>query len=227
MLFAAGFGRRMRPLTDTRPKPLVPVAGRPLLDHAMDLTKPLDLRRIVGNVHYMAQTMATALTARGVTALPERPDILETGGGLKQALPILGPDPVFTLNTDAVWTGAAPLARLRAAWDPARMGALLLLVRPGDALGHSGPGDFAIGPDGRLRRAPGSIHAAIYTGAQILRTETVAAMPDHVFSLNRVWDRLIAEGRLYGLLHDGRWCDVGRPESVALAETMLRGTDRV
>lgn len=217
MLFAAGFGSRMRPLTENCPKPLIRVADRTLLDHALDLAKGMDLSRIVGNAHHLAGQMAQALRERAISVSLEKPDILDTGGGLKAALPLLDRDQVFALNTDAVWTGRDQMSRLAEAWDPERMGALLYLVRPEDARGHLGACDFEIGPEGRLRRAPGHI----YTGLQIVSADPVRRIPDRAFSLNRVWDRLIAEGRLFGILHEGLWCDVGRPECIPLAEAML------
>lgn len=217
MLFAAGFGSRMRPLTENCPKPLIQVAGRTLLDHALDLAKGMDLSSMVGNAHHLSGLMTQALQEKAISVSLEAPDILDTGGGLKAALPLLDRDPVFALNTDAVWTGRDQMSRLAEAWDPERMGALLYLVRPEDARGHLGEGDFEIGPEGRLRRAP----RLIYAGLQIISSAPVRSVPDRVFSLNRVWDRLIAEGRLFGILHEGLWCDVGRPECIPLAEAML------
>lgn len=218
MLFAAGFGTRMGALTATRPKPLIPVAGRPLIDHALALAEAAGVGRVVVNLHYLPNQIAAHLAGRPGVILSPEPEILETGGGLRAALPALGPGPVFTLNSDAVWTGANPLAQLRAAWDPAQMDALLLLVPPGRARGHAGGGDFLLDAGGRILRGSG----AIYSGAQILKTWNLAAIPDRVFSLNRVWDSMIAGGRAYGVVHSGGWCDVGRPENIATAEAMLR-----
>ncbi|SNT22786.1 nucleotidyltransferase family protein [Tropicimonas sediminicola] len=218
MLFAAGFGTRMGELTRTRPKPLLPVAGRSLLDHALDLVEAAGPSRQVVNTHYLADQIATHLAGRpGLDISHEAPEILETGGGLRKALPLLGDGPVFTLNTDAIWTGANPFDTLRAAWQPERMDGLLLLVRPESAHGHAGKGDFLQGEDGRIRRGPG----AIYTGAQILRTDMLHEIPETAFSLNLLWDRMLARGRLHGVLHSGAWCDVGRPESIATAEALL------
>nr|WP_267139757.1 nucleotidyltransferase family protein [Anianabacter salinae] len=220
MLFAAGFGTRMRPLTDDRPKPLVEVAGRPLIDHALGLAAG-QTGRVVANLHYRAPQLEVHLAPLGVTTILETPEILDTGGGLRNALPLLGGGPVLTLNTDAIWRGGNPLAALRAAFDPARMDALLMLVRPEDALGHAGRGDFAMDAGGRLTRGPGHI----YSGAQMIRTEGLRDIPDRVFSLNRLWDRMIEDGRLFGIVHRGRWCDVGHPESIELAESLLERPD--
>jgi len=217
MLFAAGFGTRMGALTADRPKPLIAVAGRPLIDHALALTAGRGLR-IVVNAHYLAAQITAHLARHPeITVLTEAPELLDTGGGLKHALAHLGPGPLFTLNTDAVWTGSNPLATLAAAWQPERMDALVLLTPRARAVGHSGKGDFEMDAEGRLSRGPG----LIYTGCQILDPTRLAEIPDRIFSLNRFWDLLIAEGRLFGALHAGGWCDVGRPESLPLAETLL------
>jgi MurNAc alpha-1-phosphate uridylyltransferase len=216
MLFAAGFGTRMGTLTASRPKPLIEVGGRTLLDRALDLTAAVP-RRVV-NLHYLGDRIAAHLADRPDILLSrEFPDILDTGGGLRQALPLLGEGPVFTLNTDAVWTGPNPLETLRAAWDPARMEALLLLVPPDRARGHAGPGDFALAADGRIARGPG----LVYSGAQVLHTAGLAEIAEPVFSLNRLWDRMLARGTAHGVVHPGGWCDVGRPDGIALAEAML------
>lgn len=221
MLFAAGFGTRMGRLTAACPKPLLRVAGRALIDHALALADQAGVGRKVVNLHYLPDQLAAHLSPRRDVALAwERDEILETGGGLRAALPLLGPGPVFTLNSDAVWTGANPLARLRAAWDGARMDALLLLAPTERALGHSGSGDFVLDAAGRISRANGAL-GLVYLGAQIIRTDGLAAIPDRVFSLNLLWDRLIAEGRAFGVVHDGGWCDVGHPENIALAEALL------
>lgn len=222
MLFAAGLGTRMAPLTDTFPKPLIPVAGRALIDHALDQVGDAD--PIVINLHYRPDQIRAHLAQRaGIRFSAETDTILETGGGLKQALPLLGSDPVFTLNTDAVWTGPKALDQLATAWDGARMDALLLLVPRARAVGHTGAGDFLMDAKGRLTRGPG----LVYSGAQLLRTEGLAAISDPVFSLNRLWDQMLADGRLYGLVHPGGWCDVGRPDCIPLAEDMLRGVGHV
>ncbi|MEH6654974.1 nucleotidyltransferase family protein [Loktanella salsilacus] len=219
MLFAAGMGTRMAPLTADRPKPLICVAGRALLDHALDLTDVPQVGRRVVNVHYKADMVRAHLAGRDVAISAEDP-LLETGGGLRHALPLLGAGPVMTLNTDAVWHGPNPLAQLAAAWQP-QMEALLLLVPPAQVAGHVGKGDFAIAPDGRLTRAP----AQIYTGAQIMRTDRLGDVPQDAFSLNLIWNEVAQRGGLYGISYDGRWCDVGRPDCIPLAEQMLQAPD--
>ncbi|MEM8731638.1 MAG: nucleotidyltransferase family protein [Pseudomonadota bacterium] len=218
LLFAAGFGTRMGALTADRPKPLIEVAGTPLIDHALALAEAVKPPRIVANLHYKAQMLADHLASKGVITSLEWPEILETGGGLRQALPLLGPDPVMTLNPDVIWSGPNPLALLLSAWDPARMDGLLLCLPPDQTVGRSGPDDFTVSQEGRLSRGPG----VVYGGAQILKTDMLSDIPDKAFSLNVLWDRMIARNRLSGLRYPGKWCDVGRPEGIALAERLIR-----
>lgn len=219
MLFAAGLGTRMGALTASRPKPLIPVAGKPLIDHALALAAGVPLERIVANVHYLPDQLCTHLAGRALIS-DETGEILETGGGLRAALPLLGPGPVFTLNSDAVWTGENPLAQLAAAWQPDRMDALLLLLPAAEARGFRGTGDFLLDGDGRISRARGAAGLA-YLGAQIVKTERLSDIHERTFSLNLLWDGMIAAGRAFGLVHRGGWCDVGRPEGIAEAEAML------
>ncbi|KAA9006805.1 nucleotidyltransferase family protein [Histidinibacterium aquaticum] len=215
LFFAAGLGTRMRPLTDDRPKPLIEVGGTTLLDHA--LTLGAAVTRKVVNTHYRPEMVERHLAGRDIAISDERDLLLETGGGLRKAKPLLGDGPVFTMNTDAVWSGPNPFDLLREAWDGGRMEALLLCVPRDMALGHGGKGDFVFDGDNRITYGPGPI----YTGAQIIRPEVVDEIEEEVFSIRLAWDRLIARGTAYGLLYPGRWCDVGRPESIELAETLL------
>lgn len=217
MLFAAGFGTRMGALTQNRPKPLIEVAGRALLDHALDLARAAPSARIVVNTHYRADQIAAHLNGSDVAISRETPDILDTGGGLRLALPLLGDGPVWTLNTDAVWCGPNPLTYLAAHWDPVRMDALLLCLSPAQAIGHAGTGDFQLDSTGRAQRGPG----LVYSGAQIIRTEQLNGIKEPSFSLHALWDRMLATKRLYGLPYPGQWCDVGHPAGIALAEDML------
>jgi len=223
MIFAAGFGTRMGALTANRPKPLIEVAGRPLIDHALGLARAAGIARVVVNTHYLADQLATHLEGRPGVSVSHEPDrILDTGGGLRAALPLLGGGPVFTLNSDAVWTGPNPLRQLAESWDPGRMDGLLLLVDADRARGYRGVGDFSLDPEGRLSRGgPG-----VYTGAQILTTALLAEVAEPAFSLNTIWTRMIAEHRLFGLRHAGGWCDVGHPDGIAAAEAMLEEADR-
>lgn len=224
MIFAAGLGTRMGALTVDRPKPLLQVAGRPLIDHALALVRNAGIQRVVVNTHAHADQMrAYIVQAAPDVAVSHEVERLETGGGLLQALPLLGPGPVFTLNADMVWAGPNPLTALAAAWDAARMGGLLCLLPREVARGHTGPGDFDMDANGRLTRRGVSGRAEyVYTGAQII-DPSVLCGSQGAFSLNPVWDALIATGRLYGTVHTGSWVDVGRPEGLALAEAELAG----
>jgi MurNAc alpha-1-phosphate uridylyltransferase len=219
MLFAAGLGTRMGSLTASRPKPLVEVGGMALIDHALAQADGADVGQIVVNLHYLGPMIREHLAGRADIAFSEEtPALLDTGGGLRQAMPMLGQGPVFTLNSDAVWTGRNILHQLASVWDPARMDGLVLLVPKDQATGHSGKGDFSMDADGRLTRGV----EFIYTGAQIVRTDLLATVAEPAFSLNRIWDLMIGEGRLFGLIHEGGWCDVGRPDSIPLAEALLK-----
>ncbi|WP_050527102.1 nucleotidyltransferase family protein [Pseudorhodobacter aquimaris] len=221
MMFAAGFGTRMGDLTAQMPKPLIPVAGMPLIEHALLQVERAGLRRIVVNAHYKAEQISKYLEDKKyITVSWERESILETGGGLRAALPLLGEGPVFTLNTDAVWTGPNPLMTLQKAWNGVQMDALLLLAPPGQIKGYKGAGDFILARDGRISRANGAAGLA-YLGAQIILPRGIDAIPDKAFSLNILWDRMIAQGRAFGVVHTGGWCDVGRPEGITMAEEML------
>jgi len=218
MLFAAGFGTRMKHLTADRPKPMVQVAGRPLINYALDLARDIAPPVIVANLHYRPEMLVAYLAPLGVRTVLELPDILETGGGLRNALPLLGDGPVITVNTDAIWKGPNPLRLLMQAWDPARMDALLMGVSPLHAMEHDGEGDFTISDDGRLTRGPG----AVFGGVQIIKTDLLAEITQEVFSLNLVWDRMLERGTMYGLHYPGTWCDVGHPGGVSTAEGLLK-----
>ena len=217
MLFAAGFGTRMGALTADRPKPLIAVAGRALIDHALVLVDDFGAETVVANLHYRPDMLRAHLSGRDIGFSEESPDILETGGGLRAALPMLGQGPVMTMNTDAVWNGPNPLSLLAEAWDPDRMDALLICVPRDRAVGHAGQGDFVLDDRGRLTRGPG----AVYGGVQIIKTEGLMDIGEEVFSLNLLWDRMLRDGRLYGLCYPGHWCDVGHPAGIALAEKMI------
>lgn len=221
MIFAAGFGTRMRPLTDRQPKPMIEVAGRPLIDHARDMVRGAGIRHVVSNLHYLPEVLEAHLAGSEVETLREEPDILDTGGGLRNALPVLGIGPVVTLNPDVVWQRATnPVSLALEQWDPDRMDALLVCVDPARAIGTQSAGDFLVAPDGQISRGTG----AIYGGVQIVKTERLAEISQPVFSLNMLWDLLIAEERCFGCVYPGRWCDVGHPGGIVMAEQIL-GSD--
>lgn len=224
MIFAAGLGTRMGALTADRPKPLIEVGGRPLIAHALALVRGAGIGRIVVNVHAHAAMMRGWLAENAPDVLvSEEAERLETGGGLKRALPLLGEGPVVTLNADMVWSGPNPVAALAVGWAPG-MGALLSLVPRAAAVGHGGPGDFFLHADGRLaRRGAAATADYVYAGAELIDTAALAGFGDDVFSLNPVWDALAAAGRLRGLVHPGGWADVGTPAGIALAEAEVLG----
>ncbi|MCV6594374.1 MAG: nucleotidyltransferase family protein [Silicimonas sp.] len=215
MIFAAGFGTRMGPLTRDLPKPMVPLGGAPMIDHTIKLLRAAGITRIVANTHYLSDRITPHLTAQDVITNHEAGEILDTGGGLRAALPLLGSGPVITINPDALWLGPNPVDTLLDAWRE-DMQALLLLVEGHHAIGRTGGGDFAL-TDGQLSR--GGPH--VYGGAQILRPERLGEIDDAAFSLNRYWDHLAASGPLHGTRHPGRWCDIGTPEGLRLAEEAL------
>lgn len=223
MIFAAGRGLRMGALTAHQPKPMIPVAGRPLIDYALDIVANAGVRRAVVNTHYRPQGLAAHLAREDrleVHTLHEEV-LLETGGGLRNALPLLGSGPVWTVNADAIWSGPNPLGTL-AAEGPLPHGARLLLVPKARARGHKGAGDFFLEADGTLRRRGAADSAPfVYTGVQLIDPTGLAAVDKRVFSLNVIWDRMLAAGHLRGTIYPGDWCDVGQPESLLLAETLV------
>ena len=220
MLFAAGLGTRMGLLTAHVPKPLITVAGVALIDHALALADAAKITRIAANLHYLGDQILMYLKNRDILFSWEREALLETGGGLRAALPLLGAGPVMTLNTDAVWTDQTALTQLLDNWDDASMDALVLLLPINRAVGHEGRGDFIMEKDGKIARANGQ-DGLVYLGAQIIRTDGLAKISTARFSLNLLWDQMIASGRAYGLVYQGGWCDVGCPDGIALAEAML------
>ena len=217
LIYAAGFGRRMGALTKDKPKPLVPVKGRALIDYAVDIARESCAQTILVNQHYKHQMLADHLRDAPVETRLEMPDILETGGGLKAALPHLGAGPVVTINSDAIWQGENPIAALRARWQPERMQALLLCIERTRAHGHSGAGDFSLAENGCLQRG-GNL---VYTGVQIIKTEGLMAIEQRAFSLNLLWAQMIERQGVYGAVYRGNWCDVGHPEGLACAQNML------
>jgi N-acetyl-alpha-D-muramate 1-phosphate uridylyltransferase len=226
MVLAAGFGTRMGALTRTRPKPLLAVGGRALIDHALDAAAAAGVRRAVVNLHYLGAQIRAHLAARMAPAVvfsEEAPEILDTGGGIVQALPLLGPRDFFALNSDALFAGRNPLGVLAGAWQPDRMDALLLLVPVERARAYTRAGDFFLDEEGAVPRRRGSAPIAplVFCGAQVLSPRALAGAPPGAFSLNLVWDRSIGEGRLAAVTYPEEWVDVGTPEGLAEAERAL------
>ena len=231
MVMAAGLGKRMRPLTATRPKPLIPVAGRALLDHVFDRLRAAGIKRAIVNVHYLADALEAHLKSRiegiDVEISDERGRLMETGGGLVQARTAIGDAPFLVVNADNLWIdGPADTIKLLAArWDDATMDALLLMVPLARAHNHGGQGDFHLDAMGRItaRRKPGRLAPFVYTGVQILSPRVIRDWPDGPFSTNLFWDRAIDAGRAFGLVHQGLWFDVGTPPAIAKTEAALAG----
>ena len=223
MVLAAGRGERMRPLTDRLPKPLVPVAGRPLIDHVLDRLAAAGVERAVVNVHYLADLIECPLASRTrpkITISDERAMLRDTGGGVVKALAALGPEPFFHLNSDTLWIdGPRPnLERLAEAFDPVTCDVLLLLAPVRTSIGYAGRGDFTIEADGRLRKRAANQDAPwVYAGAAILAPALFADAPQGAFSLTLLFDRAAAAGRLYGLRLEGVWMHVGTPDAIAAA----------
>jgi N-acetyl-alpha-D-muramate 1-phosphate uridylyltransferase len=228
MVMAAGLGKRMRPLTATKPKPLIEVGGKPLLDHVLDRLRAAGVRKVVVNVHYLADAVEAHLASRAhgleVAISDERKLLLETGGGLVQAERLIDSDPFLAVNSDNLWVdGPADTLKLLASqWDDAKMDALLLLVPLARAENHKGMGDFHMDRSGRLRRRDRS-HVApfVFTGIQIVSKRLLREAPEGPFSTNILWDRAIEEGRCFGAVHHGLWFDVGTPKSIPMTEAAL------
>lgn len=226
MVLAAGLGKRMRPITDTIPKPMVEVAGQPLVDHVLDRFASVGVHDIVVNLHHLGHKLEAHLQRRRdmrITFSPET-ELLETGGGVTKALPLLGSGAFFAANADMLWFdgGTPALARLAEMWDEEKMDALLLLQRTVTAHGYDGAGDYFLDPLGRAKRRRGQAVAPyVFAGVQILHPRLFKEAPQGAFSLNRLYDRAEESERLYGVAHDGLWFHVGTPDSIAATEEEL------
>jgi MurNAc alpha-1-phosphate uridylyltransferase len=229
MIMAAGLGKRMRPLTATRPKPLVKVGGEALIDHVFDRLRAAGIKRAIVNVHYLPDQMEAHLKARvkdmELVISDERKQLMETGGGLVQARDLIGDKPFVCVNSDNLWVDGPidAIRQLAAQWDDDRMDALLLLVPLARANSHRGQGDFHLDPFGRIvgRRKPGRLAPFVYTGVQILSPRVIRDWPEGPFSTNLFWNRALEAGRLWGVVHQGLWFDIGSPAAIGQAEVAL------
>ncbi len=228
MVMAAGLGKRMRPLTATRPKPLVRVAGKAMIDHCLDRLAEAGMETVVVNVHYLPDALEAHLRGRDypfeIRISDERAQLMETGGGLVKALPLIDGDTFVCTNSDNIWVDGpvSSIARLAERWDDEKMDALLLLVPQAAASNYRGSGDFHMAGDGRVRRKTASRQAPyVYSGVQILSKRLIVDAPEGPFSTNIFWDRAIAAGRLFGIAHEGLWFEVGSPGAIGLTETAL------
>jgi MurNAc alpha-1-phosphate uridylyltransferase len=228
MIMAAGFGQRMRPLTNGKPKPLVKVLGKPLIDYGFARLSEVGCELAVVNVHYLPdqiEAWARNHASPRIVISDERAEILDTGGGIVKALPLLGDEPFFVVNSDSIWIdrGKPALERLIAGWDDQRMDCLLLLCHPKRTIGYDGHGDFLMDAEGRLTGRPKQGETGLaYIGAYLVHPRLFANVRLSKFSMNLLWDRAIAQRRLYGIEHEGQWLHVGTPDAIPLAEDALR-----
>ncbi|WP_342359489.1 nucleotidyltransferase family protein [Terrarubrum flagellatum] len=226
IVLAAGVGQRMRPITDRLPKPLVEVGGKPMLDHALDRLAQAGIEEAIVNVHHLADQVerhAAGRRAPRITISDERAQLLETGGGVKKALPLLGPGPFIAINSDSLWIerGVSAIARLIDAWDASRHDMLLMLARREETFGYDGVGDFDRDAEGLLTRRAGDTAPFIFAGVSIMTEALFANTPDDGFSLNLLFDRASARGRLGGAILDGLWLHVGTPDAIAPANALF------
>ena len=232
MILAAGLGTRMRPLTDTCPKPLVKVAGRAIIDYTVERIAAAGIDMLVVNLHYLPEQIEQwAATQSGLNILlsDERGELLDTGGGVAKALDHLGDQPFFVFNSDSFWIdGPHPvLERMRRAWDGKRMDCLLLVADMTNSVGFYGPGDFDMDDDGRLtRRSESYVSPFVYAGCYLVSPSVFKDAPEGAFSMNLLWNRALEAGRLYGLRHDSLWLHVGTPDAIGAAEAVLTGNDQ-
>jgi MurNAc alpha-1-phosphate uridylyltransferase len=226
MVMAAGYGTRLRPLTDTVPKAMVKVLGRPMIDVVLDRLAAAGVERAVINLHHLGEVIRDHLKTRKDIEIvySEEKEILETGGGTKKALPLLGPDPFFMVNAKIIWLNGREdaLRRLARAWDPERMDSLLLLQPTVTAIGYDGPGDFLMDQEGKLKRRPEwEVAPFLYSGVNITHPRLFDASPDGAYSVNILWNRAIEQGRLAGIRHDGEWYHVSTPQHLREVEREL------
>lgn len=230
MVLAAGLGTRLRPITDTMPKPLVPIAGKPMIDYGLDALADAGVTRAVVNVHHFADQMTAHLASRtvpGIILSDETEQLMNSGGGLARGLKLLGADPVLVMNADLFWIGETPgektnLQRLAEGFEPERMDMIMLCVRLEDTTGHNGKKDFSLDGEGRLTRyREGSGSPVVYAGALALMPSLLDDAPDDAFNLNIYFDRAIEKGRLFGIMLEGHWITVGTPEAIGAAEAVI------
>ncbi|PBC05486.1 nucleotidyltransferase family protein [Mesorhizobium sp. WSM3860] len=228
MVLAAGLGKRMRPITETIPKPLVKIAGKTLLDWGLDSLEAAGVARAVVNVHYLPEQIIAHVAGRRAPKIlisDERAGLLDSAGGIVKALPLLGSEPFYIINADTFWidSGEPSLDRLALAWDAARMDILLMLTDLDSATGHCVGTDFLVAPDGGLRRSKGDPAGLIYAGAAIIHPRIFKDAPEGPHSINAYFDKAIAAGRLFGMAMRGRWITVGTPDAIPTAEAAVTG----
>ena len=223
LIFCAGFGTRMGEITKVTPKPMVPILNKPLIDYAIDISLNANIQNIVVNLHYLPEQIEDHLAKfKKIKIIREIPTILETGGGLKNALPVLGEEPVITLNSDTVWIGNNPIKSLLKAWDPQKMDALLMLIQTENAQAYQKTGDFYLDNTKRLTRRKKHTNAPyVYSGVQIIKTDLLKNINKKSFSINLLWDKILDNKKAFGIVYDGTWVDVGHPEGINVATNKL------
>ena len=223
LIFCAGFGTRMGEITKVTPKPMVPILNKPLIDYAIDISLNANIQNIVVNLHYLPEQIEDHLAKfKKIKIIREIPTILETGGGLKNALPILGEEPVITLNSDTVWIGNNPIKSLLKAWDPQEMDALLMLIQTENAQAYQKTGDFYLDNTKRLTRRKKHTNAPyVYSGVQIIKTDLLKNINKKSFSINLLLDKILDNKKAFGIVYDGTWVDVGHPEGINVATNKL------
>lgn len=228
MVMAAGLGTRMRPLTDDKPKPLVKVAGKAMIDHCFDKLEEAEVEKVIVNVHYFPELLEAHVRSADYPfeflISDERSELMETGGGLVQAQSLIRDQPFFCINSDNLWSDGTPtsLEKLSGRWNDTEMDALLLIVPHSGARNYKGTGDFLLDDEGRItRKIPDGEAPYIYTGIQLISKRLLRDAPDGPFSTMKLWERAIAEKRLFGLVHTGEWYEVGSPEAIAPTEAAL------
>jgi N-acetyl-alpha-D-muramate 1-phosphate uridylyltransferase len=228
MTLAAGFGTRMRPLTNDRPKPMVELDGKPMIDHVLARLQTAKIERCIVNLHYQADVLENHLKQRthqpAISFSNERDELLDTGGGVKRALPLIGNDPFILHNSDSVWIESETdnIAQLIAHYDPKKMDCLLLMAPTKTSIGYDGNGDFLIDSDGRLRRrTKNEISPNVFTGVSIQHPRLFDNSSEGAFSINLLWDSAISKGRVFGIPFDGTWMHVGTPDALAQAEKAI------
>ena len=223
LIFGAGFGTRMGDITKVTPKPMIRVLNKPLIDYAIDVILSANIKNITVNLHHLPNQIEDHLSKfENIQTIHEQPNILETGGGLKNALPILGSNPVITLNSDIIWIGSNPVVSLLKSWDPKKMDALLVLIPIQNTKEYRGQGDFYLDSENLLTRRGTKPNAPyVYTGAQIIKTELLSNINEKSFSINLLWNEILNKKKAFGIVYDGSWIDVGHPKGIDTATKEL------
>lgn len=229
LIFGAGFGTRMGEITKITPKPMIKILHKPLIDYAIDVILDANIQNITVNLHHLPEQIENHLSQfENIQTIREHPNILETGGGLKNALSVLGPNPVITLNSDIIWIGPNPIKSLLKSWNPEKMDALLMLIPIQKAKEFNGQGDFYLDTDKHLTRRGNKLSAPyVYTGVQIIKTDLLSSINKKSFSINLLWNKIFNEKKAFGIIYEGSWVDVGHPKGIDTATKELLNNTNV